>query len=213
MTVVQSRLYLQTLEIMPIYWKRFSRWAKADWSDLDAAEKVGVVSDFLYSLLKKVGVFLKKKASHPGQRYLQLPSRDTHLEMLLSYGSSAKQSQLTAAMFYKDSREKMSVTDPTLASSSANPGVELRYECARGTEEMAGPVYQQLLQLCFVDLKVILNRSRKQFCFRERYWLQSKSIDYWVSCVPPLCTNAHLHLLFFGGEFEVYSLFNYKQSE
>ena len=95
-----------------------------------------------------------------------------YLETLLNYGPAAKESQLTAAMFYKDTAGKMDVTDPTIAvAANANHGVKKRYEFSKqsGVIEMAGPLFcdvfkSERLLLSFVDLKVILNRNVNEFC-------------------------------------------------
>ena len=70
---------------------------------------MGIVNNFLHSLFKQVDVFLKEKQV----------TRAT-----LNYGPAAKESQLTAAMFYKDTAGKMDVADPTLAAANANMGLK-----------------------------------------------------------------------------------------
>ena len=48
-----------------------------------------------------------------------------YLETLLNYGPAAKQSQLAAAMFYKDTAGNMDVADPTIAvTANANHGLK-----------------------------------------------------------------------------------------
>ena len=61
----------------------------------------------------------------------------------LNYGSAAKESQLTAAMFYKDTAGKMDVADPTLTAANANMGLKKRYAFNQesGVIEMAGPLF------------------------------------------------------------------------
>ena len=88
-----------------------SQKTKADGTDLDADEKVGVVNNFLRSLFKQVDVFFKRKASDTGHRDL--------LITLLNYGPAAKKSQLTAALFYKDTAGKIDTADPTRAETRA----------------------------------------------------------------------------------------------
>ena len=94
-----------------------------------------------------------------------------YLETLLNYGPAAKQSQLTAALFYKDTAAKINVADPTLAGDNGNAGLRERYVFSKtsGTIEMAGPIFSDVfrserLLLSFVDLKVTLNRSANEFC-------------------------------------------------
>ena len=83
-----------------------------------------------------------------------------------------QESQLTAAMFYKDTAGKMDVADPTIAvAANANHGLKKRYAFNQesGVIEMAGPLFcdvfkSERLLLSFVDLKVILNRNVNAFC-------------------------------------------------
>ena len=70
---------------------------KANGNDLDADEHVGIVNNFLHSLFKQVDVFLKEKqVTQATGTY----AYRAYLETLLNYGPTAKESQLTAAMFY-----------------------------------------------------------------------------------------------------------------
>ena len=141
---------------------------KANGNDLDADEHVGIVNNFLHSFFKQVDVFLKEKqVTQATGTY----AYRAYLETLLNYGPAAKESQLTAAMFYKDTAGKMDVTDPTLAAANANMGLKKRYAFNQesGVLEMAGPLFcdvfkSERLLLSFVDLKVILNRNVNAFC-------------------------------------------------
>ena len=143
---------------------------KANGNDYDADEKVGIVNNFLHSLFKQVDVFLKEKqVTQATGTY----AYRAYLETLLNYGPAAKQSQLMAAMFYKDTAGKMDTADPTLAAAHANinQGLRKRYEFSResGVIEMAGPIFcdvfrSERLLLSFVDLKIILNRNINEFC-------------------------------------------------
>ena len=134
---------------------------KADGANLDADEKVGVVNNFLHSLFKQVYPFFKEKqvtqatGTYSYRAYLEI-----------NYGPAAKISQLTAALFYKDTAGEMDTADPTLAANNANAnhGLRTRYQFSResGTIEMAGPIFcgvfrSERLLLSYVDLKVILN--------------------------------------------------------
>ena len=86
---------------------------KADGTDLDADEKVGIVNNFLHSQFKQVDVFLKEKQV---TQAMGTCAYRAYLETLLNYGPAAKQSQLTASMFYKDTAGKMDVADPNVSS-------------------------------------------------------------------------------------------------
>ena len=52
----------------------------------------------------------------------------TLIESLLNYGEEAKTSQLSMAMFYKDTTGKMNVVNPLVAGDEANLGLKARYE-------------------------------------------------------------------------------------
>jgi hypothetical protein len=130
--------------------------------------KVGVVNNFLHSLFKQVDVFLKgKQVTQATGTY----AYRAYLETLLNYGPSAKDSQLTAALYYKDTAGKMDIVDPTVAGGNGNAGLRARYVFSKtsGTVEMTGPIFSDIfmserLLLSYVDLKVILNRSSDEFC-------------------------------------------------
>ena len=115
---------------------------KANGDDFDQDEKVGIVNNFLHSLFKQVDVFLKgKQVTQAKGTY----AYRAYLETLLNYGPAAKRSQLTAAMFYKDTSTKMDTADPRLAGDHANVnlGLKKRYEFSKesGIIEMAGPIF------------------------------------------------------------------------
>ena len=143
---------------------------KANGDDLDQDEKVGIVNNFLHSLFKQVDVFLKgKQVTQATGTY----AYRAYLETLLNYGPAAKRSQLTAAMFYKDTSTKMDTADPTLAGDHANVnlGLKKRYEFSKesGIIEMAGPIFcdvfmSERLLLSYVDLKILMNRNVDEFC-------------------------------------------------
>ncbi|CAB4034588.1 uncharacterized transposon-derived [Paramuricea clavata] len=100
---------------------------KADATDLGADERVGVVNNFLHSLFKQVDVFLKEKqVTQATGTY----AYRTYLETLFNHGPSAKNSQLTAALYYKDTAGKMNVADTTTVAATGNAGFQskIRYQ-------------------------------------------------------------------------------------
>ena len=153
---------------------------KANGNNLDGDEKVGILNNFLHSLFKQVDVFLKEKqVTQATGTY----AYRAYLETLLNYGPAVKRSQLTAAMFYKDTAGKMDVADPTVATANANLGLKERYVFSHesGILEMAGPLFCDVfrstrLLLSFVDLKVILNRNVNEFCLMA----SEDDVDYRV---------------------------------
>ena len=126
------------------------------------------MNNFLHSMFKQVDVFLKEKqVTQATGTY----AYRAYLETLLNYGPSVKDSQLTAAMFYKDTAGTMDIANPTTAGDAGNAGLRARYVFSKtsGIIEMAGPIFSDVfiterLLLSYVDLKVILNRSSNEFC-------------------------------------------------
>ena len=95
---------------------------KVNGDNVDADMKIGPVNNFHHSLFKQV-VFLKgKQVTQATGTY----AHRSYLETLLNYGPSAKRSQLTASLFYKDTAGKMDIMDPTLAGDAANYNYNLR---------------------------------------------------------------------------------------
>ncbi len=118
---------------------------KAKGANLDADEKVRVVHNFLHSLLKQVDVFLKEKQVTP---VMDTYSYCAYLETLLNYGPVAKQSQLTAVLFYKDTPAKINVANPTVAGANGNASLREWYKFSktRETIEMAGPIFSDVFR-------------------------------------------------------------------
>ena len=132
---------------------------KANGEDLDADENVGIVNNFLHTLFKQVGVFLKEQQVRQASGTY---AYQAYLETLLNYVPAAKKSQLTSAMFYKDQAGKMDVADPTISvAANANTGVKARYVFSKtsGTIEMTGP--------SFCDIFMSERMSDIKFCQSE----------------------------------------------
>ena len=93
------------------------------------------------------------------------------IETLFNYGGDAKSSQLSMAMFYKDTPGKMDVVDPVADDADANIGLKARYTFIQEskTVEMVGPIhsdifFQDRLILNGVNLLLKLNRAKNSFC-------------------------------------------------
>ena len=93
----QSQLYLK------------AKITKTDGSILTEADHVGPVNLFLQSLFSQIDVSLNERLISPSTP--TYPYRAL-LETLLSYGSDAKNSQLTTALFYKDTAGKIDNANP-----------------------------------------------------------------------------------------------------
>ena len=93
------------------------------------------------------------------------------IETLLNYGEEAKTSQLSMAMFYKDTPGKMDVVNPMAEDDDANLGLKTRYAFTKqsNTVDMMGPIhsdifFQDRLMLNGVNLRLRLNRANNSFC-------------------------------------------------
>ena len=138
---------------------------KANGIALDAEKKVGPVNLFLHSLFSQVDVSLNE--------WLISPSTNTYpyramIETLFNYGGDSKSSQLSMALFYKDTPGNMDVVDPVADDTDANMGLKARYTFTKqsNTVDMMGPIhsdifFQDRLILNGVDLRLKLNRTKK----------------------------------------------------
>jgi hypothetical protein len=137
--------------------------------NLEAADTVGPVNNFLHSLFSQVDVSLNGT--------LITSSTNTYayrayIETLLSYGFEAKSSQLTSALFYKDEAGKMDKPNP-LAENAAdrNSGLVRRHAFAAESREidMIGRIhsdifFQEKYMLNEVNAKIKLIRNSDAFC-------------------------------------------------
>jgi hypothetical protein len=88
--------------------------------DLDAADTVGPVNNFLHSLFSQVDVSLNGTLiTNSTNTY----AYRAYIETLLSYGLEAKSSQLTSALFYKDEAGKMDKSNPLAANAVDKLGI------------------------------------------------------------------------------------------
>lgn len=96
---------------------------KSDGTDLvDGTDKVGPGNLFLQTMFSEVIVSLNDKVITESTNTYPYKAM---LITLLTYGSDAKKSQLTAELFYKDTAGKMDVVDPSAASP--NQGLKTRF--------------------------------------------------------------------------------------
>ena len=141
----------------------------ADGTNLAAEAPVGPVNLFLHSLFSQVDVSLNERlitASTPTYPFRAI------IETLLSYGHDAKKSQLSAALFFKDTAGKMDVVDPTIEEDAdANVGLKSRYALTQRSRvvDMIGRIhsdifFQNKYMLNGVNMKIKLIRSKNEFC-------------------------------------------------
>ena len=141
---------------------------KANGTALHADTQVGLVNLFLHSLFSQVDVSLNERLISASTN--TYPYR-AMIESLLNYGEEAKTSQLSMAMFYKDTAGKMNVVNPLAADDEANLGLKACYEFTKEshTVDMMGPIhsdifFQDRLMLNGVNSRIKLNRAENVFC-------------------------------------------------
>ncbi len=158
---------------------------KSDGTDLSRGNQSSVapVNNFLHSLFRQVDVYLNGKQVTPA---MGTYAYRAYLETLLNYDVSAKESQLTSAMYYKDTAGEMENNGslPTketvsgkkyMTAASGNQGFAKRHQFIQDGKKftLSGPVFVDAfmgsrLLLSMVDLKLILNRSSDKFCLMDK---------------------------------------------
>ena len=123
-------------------------------SKLDGNDQSNVapVNNFLHSLFRQIDVYLNGKQVTPAMGTYAYRS---YIETLLNYDVSAKQSQFSSALYYKDTPGQMEKVG-ALASSKT-----LNYKF------FADIFMTDRLLLNMMDLKVVLNRSSDAFSLME----------------------------------------------
>ena len=154
---------------------------------------VAPVNNFLHSLFRQVDVYLNGKQVTPAMGTYAYRS---YIETLLNYDVSAKQSQFSSALYYKDTAGHMdkvgalessrtlnyktagvSSTDGSetlYVAESGNVGFAKRHQFIKGGNRfvLSGPIFADIfmtdrLLLNMMDLKVVLNRSSDAFSLME----------------------------------------------
>ena len=153
---------------------------------------VAPVNNFLHTLIKQVDVYLNGKQVTPAMGTYAYRS---YIETLLNYDVLAKDSQLSSALYFKDTPGKMddqgslpqtkevklklkddteSVTWITTAGTG-NQGFAKRHEFIKDSKEfvLSGPIFSDVfmgdrLLLNMMDLKIVLNRTPDTFCLMDK---------------------------------------------
>ena len=153
---------------------------------------VAPVNNFLHSLFRQVDVYLNGKQVTPAMGTYAYRS---YIETLLNYDVSAKESQFSSALYYKDTAGKMDEAGGLQSSqtvnyknvSGQNASVKV-YSPGTGNQGFAkrhkfiengiqfvlsGPIFSDIfmndrLLLNMMDLKVVLNRSSPAFCLMDK---------------------------------------------
>ena len=159
---------------------------------LDSGQaSIAPVNNFLHSLFRQVDVYLNGKQVTPAMGTYAYRS---YLETLLNYDVSAKQSQLSSAMYYKDTagemdeagglpqtkEVKIKLKNDTeeaafiTTSGTGNQGFAKRHKFIENSKNftLSGPIFTDVfmsdrLLINMLDLKVVLNRSYNEFCLMD----------------------------------------------
>ena len=155
---------------------------------------VAPVNNFLHSLFKQIDVYLNGKQVTPAMGTYAYRS---YIETLLNYDASAKKSQLSSALYFKDTAGKMDeagalpqpmtvkVKNPAKSdaeeevsvtiSGTGNQGFAKRHEFIQNGNQfvLSGPIFSDVfmsdrLLLNMLNLKVVLNRSPNAFCLMDK---------------------------------------------
>ncbi len=116
---------------------------KADGTNLSGDEQANIapVNNFLHSLFKQVDVYLNGKQVTPA---MGTYAYRAYLETLLNYDVSAKESQLTLALYYKDTAGEMDSngslpSEKTITYATAQKGKDTRSDLATSTFKLPVP--------------------------------------------------------------------------
>ena len=141
---------------------------KADGTNIDGADNVGPANLLLHTMFSEVDVKLNDvMISSTNNTY---PYR-SYIETLLSYGPSAKRSQLTSEMYYKDQSGRFEVGEPGAAADVGNSGFTKRSAFFAGSAvvEMIGPIHSDIFFSnrflpSNIGMRLRFVRSKDSFC-------------------------------------------------
>ena len=153
---------------------------------------VAPVNNFLHSLFKQVDVYLNGKQVTPAMGTYAYRS---YIETLLNYDVSAKKSQLSSALYYKDTAGQMEqkgglpstetiswtnsqgqkTTTTVQVPGTGNVGFAKRSQFIQDSKKfsLSGPIFSDVfmgdrLLLNGMTLKIVLNRSSDEFCLMDK---------------------------------------------
>ena len=153
---------------------------------------VAPVNNFLHSLFKQVDVYLNGKQVTPA---MGTYAQRAYIETLLNYDVSAKKSQFTSALYYKDTATQMDEvgalpktvddanSNKVRVPGTGNQGFAKRSAFIQNGKQfvLSGPIFTDIfmsdrLLLNMMDLKVVLNLSNPEFCMMDKTYETSPTI-------------------------------------
>ena len=136
-----------------------------DGTDLAPGTAVGPANLFLHSLFSQIDIYLNDKLITSS---VNTYAYRAYLETLLSYGKGAKNTQLTASLWYKDIAGRME--DAAIDDAGANTGFKTRARIASESNliDMLGRIhgdlfFQEKLLLNGIGMRIRLVRSKDEF--------------------------------------------------
>ena len=136
-----------------------------DGTDLAPGTAVGPANLFLHSLFSQIDMYLSDKLITSS---VNTYAYRAYLETLLSYGKGAKNTQLTASLWYKDIAGRME--DAAIDDAGANTGFKTRARIASESNliDMLGRIhgdlfFQEKLLLNGIGMRIRLVRSKDEF--------------------------------------------------
>ena len=144
---------------------------RADNTPITATDPVGPINSLLHSLFSEVDISLNDTVVTSSNNTYAYRA---YLETLLSYGPSAKKSQLTSALYYKDVAGHMNDSNPH-HEDSKNVGFQSRSAFStRGTFDMVGIIHSDLFfqskfLLNDINIKKRLVRNKDSFCLMMQH--------------------------------------------
>ena len=140
---------------------------RADETDIANDAAVGPVNLLLHSLFSDVDVSLNETSVTSSNN---MYAYRAYIETLLSYGTTAKQSQLTSQLYYKDVAGALEEINP-YDDAAVNTGFVARSQFTNESRvvDMIGKIHSDLFfqdkyMLNDVGVRIRLNKSKDTFC-------------------------------------------------
>ena len=136
-----------------------------DTIDKNILKNIGLVNNFMHSIFNQVDVFFNQKPVSPP---INAYAYRSYIETLLNYGSTAKKSHLTSALWYTDTPGKMDATNDENEDLSSRRNLMAEEK----NIDMIGYLHcdvfnQDTLLINRVEVRVRLVRARDSLCLMD----------------------------------------------